>query len=296
MLYVTGITGHTGRWFLQRLVRERCAAPLRCVVRDTSDLSVLMASGLDVELVKGDLTAPGFLNSSMSGVDTVLHIAGIDFSSGVMRAALANGVTWAVLVHTTGRYSRYKSASEGYIQTEDTILSMRDRIGVTILRPTMIYGSSRDRNMYLLIDFLYRHRFFPVFGSGANLLQPVLARDLGNAYFDVLARRDDTFNREYDLPGKAPLSYLDLIHATLTALNRRTFVIHLPVTLSIVAAYLYNRLVRNPLISVEQVRRMQEDKTFPYDRAAADFGYAPASFTEGIRDEVAEYLRGVRKT
>ena len=54
---------------------------------------------------------------------------------------------------------------------------------------------------------------------------------------------------------------------------------------------------RSAFISVEQVLRMKEDKAFPWDAAAADFGYSPVGFEEGVAGEIAEYLdsRGVSK-
>ncbi len=323
MLYVTGGTGHLGSWFIERMEREAAKAggmPLpyagvRCTVRPESDASRLEASPLGIEIARGDLDDTDFLLRSMRGARVVLHIASIFNSPNVAEAAQRSGVEWLVMVHTTGRYSKYKSASEEYIRIEEAILSMRDKIGVTVLRPTMIYGSSRDRNMWKLVDFLHRHTFFPLFGAGANLMQPVHARDLGNAYYDVLANRDRTFNRDYNLPGKRPISYLDLVRCVSRTLaqcradqdgspngrtdvpKRRNVIVKVPLSLSILGAKLYNAVSRNPVVSVEQVLRMQEDKAFDFSNAARDFGYAPLSFEEGIVEEVREYLasRGGRK-
>ena len=298
MLYVTGSTGHSGSWFIERMEREAAKAggiPLpfagvRCAVRPGSDASRLEASPLGIEIARGDLDDADFLLRSMRGARAVLHIASIFNSPNVAEAALRSGVEWLVMVHTTGRYSKYKSASEEYIKIEEAILAMRDRIGVTVLRPTMIYGSSRDRNMWKLVDFLHRHTFFPLFGAGANLMQPVHARDLGNAYYDVLANREKTFNRDYNLPGKRPIPYLDLVRRVSRTLGRRNVIVKVPLPLSILGAKLYNAVSRTPVISVEQVLRMQEDKAFDYVDAARDFGYAPLSFEEGIVEEVREYL------
>lgn len=299
MLYVTGGTGHSGSWFIERMEREAVKAggmPLpfagiRCAVRPGSDASRLEASPLGVEIARGDLDDTDFLLRSMRGARAVLHIASIFSSPNVADAALRSGVEWLVMVHTTGRYSKYKSASEEYIKIEEAILAMRDKIGVTVLRPTMIYGSSRDRNMWKLVDFLHRHTFFPLFGAGANLMQPVHARDLGNAYYEVLANRDRTFNRDYNLPGKRPISYLDLVRRVSRTLARRNVIVKVPLPLSILGAKLYNAVSRTPVISVEQVLRMQEDKAFDFSDAERDFGYAPLSFEEGIVEEVREYMK-----
>lgn len=290
MLYVTGITGHSGRWFVERLVNESYKGMLRCVVRGDSDTGFLDNSGLDIEKVVGDLNDPKFLITSMSGCTAVLHIASIKFSEDVVNAALYNNVEWAILVHTTGRYSKYKSASAEYIDIEEHVLKYRDRMGITVLRPTMIYGSSRDQNMYKLISFLHRFKFFPMFGEGENLMQPIHARDLGNAYYDVIVNRRTTFNKEYNLPGKRHLSYMDLVRTVSNTLGRRNVIVKIPLWISILAARVYNALDKKAIISVEQVLRMQEDKAFEYEDAMRDFGYSPISFEDGIVEEVNEYL------
>ncbi|MEO2075943.1 MAG: NAD(P)-dependent oxidoreductase [Bacillus sp. (in: firmicutes)] len=294
MLYVTGITGHTGKWFLQRLIEEKYQGKIRCVVRETSDTTILDEAELDIEKVYGSLDDPQFLESSMVGVETVVHISSIVFSKNVVEAAIINQVKWAVLVHTTGRYSKYKSASEEYVRIEDEILLKRDQIGITVLRPTMIYGSSGDRNMYKLVDYLFRRKFFPMFGKGDNLMQPVHARDLGNAYYDVLVNKERTFNQAYNLAGGSPIKYIDLVRCVSTTLARNNTIVKIPLWVSILAARIYNALNKNAIISVEQVLRIQEDKAFPYDEATADFDYRPVSFAEGIVGEVEEYLENRR--
>lgn len=292
MLLVTGITGHSGRLFAERLAHEHYAGAIRCALRPASDAGFLEKIALNYSTVVGDLTNPEFLDRIMQEVDTVLHIAGITLSTAVVAAAIRNHVHWAILVHTTGRYSKYKSAAAEYIKIEDDILKLRDQIAVTVLRPTMIYGSSRDRNMYKLVDYLYRHKFFPLFGSGRNLMQPVLAQDLANAYYDVLMNPEITINREYNLSGKEPISYLDLVRAVSRTLGKKNVIVPLPMWLSLLGAKAYNAISKRPQINVEQVMRMNEDKVFPHDAAFRDFGYSPANFQDGIRGEVQEYLNG----
>lgn len=295
MIYVTGLTGHTGRWFLDRLKRKKYEGKIRCLVRDSSATSFLDNSGLNIEKVYGQLEDKEFLETSLYGVDTVLHISSILFSNNIIEAAIKNKVKWAILVHTTGRYSKYKSASEEYIKIEDGILKKRNQIGITILRPTMIYGSSHDRNMYKLIDFLYRYKFFPMFGEGKNLMQPVHAKDLGYAYYDVLVNQEKTFNREYNLSGKNPIQYIDLVKCVSKALDRKNVIVKLPLWFSVLSAKIYNFIDKDAVISVEQVLRMQEDKAFSYEDATKEFNYSPVSFEEGIIGEVEEYLNS-RKT
>lgn len=295
MLLVTGIAGHTGRWLLDKLIKENYQGEIRCLVRESSNTKFIDDSRLNIEKVYGSLDDRGFLESSMQGVETIIHIAHIALSKNIINAAIKNNVKWAILVHTTGRYSKYKSASEEYIKIEDEILEKRGEIGITVLRPTMIYGSSGDRNMYKLVNFLYKHKFFPTFGDGNNLMQPVHAKDLGYAYYNVLTNRDKTFDKEYNLSGKEPIKYIDLIRSVSQALERKNIIVKVPLNLSILAAKVYNAIDKKAIISVEQVLRMQENKDFSHVEATKDFGYAPMSFEEGIRGEVAEYINSRKR-
>ena len=87
MLLVTGITGHSGRYFLQELINNKYEGSIRCVVRNGSDTSLIDKSGLSIEKVTGDLTDQDFVDSALDGADTVLHIATIFHSLAEIKAS-----------------------------------------------------------------------------------------------------------------------------------------------------------------------------------------------------------------
>ena len=258
-----------------------------CLVREGRDVSHLENSDLNYKIIWGSVEDQDAVNLGMANVDILIHIAGIQVSELIMKIAISNHVKWAILVHTTGRFSQFKSASAEYIKIEEDIIAMREAIDITIIRPTMIYGSKSDVNMHKLIAYLDKHKFFPLFGKGDNLMQPVHARDLGNAYYDIMVHREITKNKEYNLSGKYPLPYKDIIKTTSQALKRKNILIEVPLWISITAAKIYNAVFGDKaIITVEQVLRMQEDKDFSYEEANKDFGYDPISFEEGIKEEI----------
>ena len=227
----------------------------------------------------------------MKGVKTVLHTAGIYLSEKLIEAGTQVGVEWFICVHTTGRYSKFKSASSDYIRIEENIIEKYKN--VTILRPTMIYGSRNDRNMWKLIRTLYKTKIFPVFGSGENLFQPVNAIDLGNAYYDVIKYKSTTYGREYNLSGRDKISYISILREISLALNKKVFFIKLPNWLCFLVVYILNklpnRIYRCP-INEEQVLRMREDKIFSFSDASKDFGYSPMYFKDGIKREIDDFV------
>ncbi|UXS44454.1 NAD-dependent epimerase/dehydratase family protein [Staphylococcus delphini] len=222
-------------------------------------------------------------------IDIILHIAGIQMSQKLFELAIENNVKWVIAVHTTGRYSQFKMASEEYIKIEDNLLTLRDKINITILRPTMIYGSSRDRNMYRLIKFIDKSPVFPVFGNGKNLMQPVTATDLAIAYKQILDNPKVCKNQNYNLSGKYPIKYKELIKTVASKLNKNIILFHIPIKFSYYAVLIGNRIFPKFPLNEEQVLRMKEDKDFTYLKAERDFGYSPMSFEEGIEFEVNEY-------
>lgn len=294
-LFVTGIAGHTAKYFLQRLAQEGWNEKIICPVRPMSAYKTRKIEdyGLDIDFIECDLSGDlSALASAMKNTDTVLHIANIRYSERVVEAGVIAGVDWFICVHTTGRYSRFKMASADYIKIEDGLIGKYQNL--TILRPTLIYGSSGDRNMWRQIKAIDKNLLFPIIGTGKNLFQPVHAKDLGNAYFDVIRCRNQVFGKQYNLPGCDEVEYAEILRYIARNLQTKVLLIPVPIWLTKIAVIMLSlvpdRLFRCP-ISFEQVLRMQEDKVFPYDKAREDFGYSPMKFKDGIKIEVEEYIR-----
>jgi uncharacterized protein YbjT (DUF2867 family) len=297
MLLVTGITGHSGKHFLQELINNKYEGQIRCIVRKTSDTSSLDKSGLKIEKVYGDLDDRKFMNEVMVGVDTVVHIASIFYSVTLMTAAVKNNIRRAILVHTTGIYSKYKSASEEYKNIEQTINNIITKssstIGLVYLRPTMIYGYVNDKNMIVFIKMVDKLRLFPIIDQGNNLLQPVNGRDLGKAYYQVLSK-PDIMSGDYVLSGKKPVKMRELFQLISQLLGKNTTFLSVPLILGVIMARTLKILSIGKIDYIEKVQRMAEDRNFSHEVAMKDFGYNPMTLSEGLEIEIKEYLKMVQ--
>jgi uncharacterized protein YbjT (DUF2867 family) len=300
MLLVTGITGHTGRYFLQELINNKYKGSIRCVVRKTSDTSLLDNSELNIEKVIGDLDDPNFIDRVMDGVETVMHIYNIHHSPKIVRAANKKKVKRAILVHTTGIYSEFKYASEGYKKIEKEIKKLKSEpnysTNITILRPSMIYGDLCDRNMSKFIKMIDKLRIMPVINGGNSLIQPVNARDLGKAFFTVLMSPEESDGEAYDLSGERPIRMLNAFKLISKELNKKTVYISVPLSLGVLMARVLKTLTLGRIDYVERVQRMGEDRNYPHDNATNDFGYNPMTFEKGIQIEVQEYLEKIENS
>jgi len=294
MLLVTGITGHSGRYFLQELINNKYEATIRCVVRKSSDTSLLDNSGLNIEKVVGNLDDVEFISKAMAGVDTVMHIYNIHHSPVIVEAAIRNNVKRVILVHTTGVYSQFKYASEGYKNIEKKVTELSNvpqcPTKITILRPTMIYGDLCDRNMSKFIKMVDKLRIMPVINGGDSLIQPVNARDLGKAFFIVLISPEKLSRKVYDLSGEKPIKRIEVFNLISRELGKKRTFINVPLSIGVLMARVLKAVTLSRIDYVERVQRMGEDLSYSHDDATRDFGYNPISFEEGIQIEVKQYL------
>jgi len=298
MLLVTGITGHTGRYFIQELINNKYKDPIRCVVRGTSNTSLLDNSGLNIEKVVGDLNDSAFINRAMKGVKTVMHIYNIHHSPVIVQSAIKNKVKRAILVHTTGIYSEFKNASEGYKEIEEKINKLQNdsecSTNITILRPSMIYGDLCDSNMSKFIKMVDKLRIIPVISGGNSLIQPVNARDLGKTFFTVLMSPEETGGKAYDLSGERSIKLVDIFKIISKELDKTTMYVSVPLDFGVLMSKVLKFLTLGRMDFIEKVQRMGEDRSYSHDNATRDFGYSPMTFEDGIKIEVAEYL-GAKK-
>jgi nucleoside-diphosphate-sugar epimerase len=188
-----------------------------------------------------------------------------------------------IVIGSTGVYSQYRQASQLKQEMEQRL---RDYKGsYCLLRPTMIYGSPRDKNIHRLVKFCDRWVFFPVFGSGENLLQPIHAEDLAQALLSVY--QNPKLQGAYDLSGGSIVSFKELLSLVGKYLGKPVRQVSLPLNFGVWSATLLERVLksRSP-VRQEQILRLQEDKAFPHDRAKEDFGFSPRTFEVGLKQEI----------
>lgn len=295
LILMTGVTGHSGRYAVERLVQRRAECEglqFRALVRGASDVTRLQESGLPIELVYGDIGDDATLARCMAGVDTLLHIVGIRDSVRVLAAAINAGVRRAILVHTTGIYSQYKSASAAYIAIDRQVTEMAGKAGMllTILRPTMIYGATDDQNVITFIRMMDRLPIMPVVNGARFALQPVHRRDLGYAYADVLLNEAATAGKNYNLSGKEPILLREMLTVIANDLGKQAQFISVPFFLAYALAWALYLLTFTKADYREKVQRLVEPRAYSHDDATRDFGYAPMDFATGVAGEVRAYL------
>lgn len=297
---ITGITGKSGQYLLQRLTKEHSSLQdyrfiLLC---RKNNLDLNTCENINVEIADVDLQNPLSIEKFFvdTQVDFLLHIAGVKFSWNILPIALQNGVDNFILVHTTGIYSKYKAAGESYRQIEskidDLVASYRKKgrnIGLTVLRPTMIYGDLNDKNISVFIKMVDKFRIFPTVNGARYDLQPVWCKDLGNAYYDVLINWEITKNKEYILSGGTPIQLRDMFSVIAAQLGVKNIFVSCPYPIAYTGACLIYGITFKKIDMREKVQRLVEPRAYSHALATQDFGYSPANFEDGVREEIEMY-------
>jgi len=282
---LTGATGFTGSHLLEQLLAAGIRP--RCLVRPASAAAAdeLRARGADVAL--GDIADPASLVEALRGVETLLNTASIGFGHGpgLVEAAERAGVRRAIFISTTAIFTTLEAKTKSVREAAEARIR-GSALAWTIIRPTMIYGTPRDRNMIRLVRYLQRWPVIPVIGDGKHLQQPVYVGDVARAVILAL-NSDNTIGRAYNIAGREPLTFNQVIDTVARLLGRRVYKLHLPVAPIVAPLRLLERTGLRFPIKAEQILRLNENKAFDYGEAARDFGYAPVSFEEGIAREIA---------
>lgn len=228
---VTGATGFVGQALLDRAAKAGIA--VRALTRRPQDPRP------GVEWIKGDLDARAALTRLVSGVEAVVHVAGVvnapdaaGFEHGnvtgtlnVIEAALAAGVPRFVCVSSLSAREPDLSAY-GASKARAERLVMASGLDWTVVRPPAIYGP-RDTEMFELFK-LARWGVLPVPPrEGRSSLLHV--DDLARLLLALVPGGEGVSHRVFEPDDGKPggWSHYEMARAIGWAMGRRPWVVHL---------------------------------------------------------------------
>jgi len=285
VILLTGATGFLGEFVLKELVEK--SYEVICFVRKTSNLDAIKK--LNVKYIYGELDDYKSICEALKGKDALINIASLGFghAPNIVKACEEMKVKRAIFISTTGIFTKLNPDSKA-IRLEAERLIKDSNLDYTIIRPTMIYGTPRDRNMWRLIKFLKRFSILPILGNGNYLQQPVYVKDLANVIVKAY-ENPISIKKVYNVSGKKALTYNEVVDITAAVLGKKVIKIHIPMKISYNLIKAYEKISSKPILKAEQVLRLNENKAFSHEEAKNDLGYDPLEFQEGIKNEI-QYL------
>jgi NADH dehydrogenase len=177
-------------------------------------------------------------------VDNVARLARASASAGVRRLLYVS-VSNAAHDSTTP-YFRAKAAAEDAVRASG--------VSYAIVRPTLLYGPTD----ILINNMAWTLRRLPVFGipgDGRYRVQPVLVDDVADLCISLAHTVETT---EVFACGPETLEFRDIVRVVREAVRSRALVIHLPPPLVLVATRFIGVLVRDVVLTRDEIRELTE--------------------------------------
>jgi nucleoside-diphosphate-sugar epimerase len=243
---VTGGTGFVGSHLVEELLARGWS--VRCTVRSASKLRWL--EGKRVATVRADLLEPASLATAAEGVDAVFHVAGVLRGENYAEYRRGNVEATQNLLAAAGAAKRFVYVSSitacgpspdgeplsedrpcapislygrSKREAEEAVWARRDDLGVTIVRPPVVYGP-RDEGMLDLYKTLARG-LSPKIG-GPKYTSLVHVRDLARGL--ALAAGEAGAGRIFFLSNREAVSFQELADLILRALGKRAVGVPIP--------------------------------------------------------------------
>ncbi|MEJ2176884.1 MAG: glycosyltransferase [Gammaproteobacteria bacterium] len=199
------------------------------------------------------------------------------FARGAPERIIAVSSTSAAVKSDSGNKKDQQVVAE-LLTGEEWVAEYAESVGAdyTILRPTMIYGGPRNKNINLVKRVIRLLGFFPMVGKGSGKRQPVHVDDVADACKKLLGKRSAL--ERYNIAGREQMSYRDMVERVFASLgkNPRFVVVSRPLARTILG--LLSKIPGLTMLTPEIADRMSADQDFPIDEAVRDFGFDPREF------------------
>jgi len=287
-IIITGATGFTGRYVVREFAKHFDSYEISVFARSKEKCERLGFKSQGVREFIGAFEDQKSFIKALKHNDILVNIASLGFGHAplIIDACLKCGIKRALFISTTSIFTKLNPASK-LVRMQAEELIRKSDLEFTILRPTMIFGTTDDRNISRLIRLCKRIPIIFVPGPGVFKLQPIYVKDLACAILQALCS-NKTGRGEYNVAGKDPISFNELVSHIASLLKKKIFIVHLPMQACMRPMQIAEKLgIRLPIRS-EQIMRINEDKAFSNTKAIADFDYTPSPLAQCLRSEIDE--------
>ncbi len=291
-VFLTGATGFVGRHMLERLLAEGHA--VRAASRGLPEQKARLVQGShkdgDFQWVPGHIVEGTGLDHGVQGCDAVIHLVGIIVEKGtntfenvhhlgtrnVVEAAKKAGVNRFVQMSALGvradgvaPYQSTKWKGEEEVR--------QSGIPFCILRPSLIFGEGDGFVTQMMATMRSAPLFRPVPGDGTPKFRPIAVEDVTTCFVRALTYESAT-NQTVDLGGADELTLNEVLAEIARCAGVRKPAAHIPMPLMMAGASVAQKLLKNPPVTVDQLRMLKEGSTCDIGPMKRIFGVNPRGF------------------
>lgn len=292
-VFLTGGTGFVGKNILRQLLLE--GHSVHALVRAPDKAIALLHER--VELVAGDVAEGVKLELGMHDCDAVIHLVGIIAEKGkntfervhhigtrhVVEAAQRTGIKR--FVHMSALGARADGPAQYQITKWRGEEEVRDsEIPYCILRPSLIFGPGDGFVTQMMQTMRTAPIVRPVPGDGMPKFRPVFIGDVAECFVKALTA-DAATNQTVELGGTDELTLNQVLAEIARCADVHKPAVHIPMPLMMAGAAVMQAILRNPPVTVDQLRMLREGSTCDIAPMMRIFNIQPRGFQGCGRDE-----------
>ena len=284
-IMVSGANGFTGKFVCTELIKR--GINFSAILRPGTDPSWMVSN--NISFFYANLNNVIELSNVLEDCKCLINLVSIGFGAAdsIIEACEKLKLNRVIFVSSTSIFTNLNAKSKNIrIKAEKSI--KKSSLNWTILRPTMIYGNSNDRNMIKLIRWIDKYPILPIFGKGNYLQQPVYVNDLAWLIVEIINNKN-SYMEIFNVSGEKPITFKEVINCISKGLNKKIIKIFLPYKFFAGLLCFLEKFKINLPIKSEQILRINENKTFSHKKAKDLFSFNPMSFEKGINIEINEY-------
>lgn len=245
-----------------------------------------------VEYIIGDIRDKDFLDSALSGVNYIIHLAARksdepdSYSVNVLGSKnlanlakkhkiqkIVNVSTASTRISKKGRYAITKSLADAELKNSG--------IDVITLRPSIIYGDF-EGGIFGTLAEATSGSVIPLFGSANTIFWPIHMEDLMRAF--EISLEKNLPDKDYDVGSLEEIKFKSLVNSISKVLwHKEAKFVNLPVWTGLLGAKILS-FSKNPKISRSNVLGGAYTARLDTKKFVKDFKFKPRQFSQGLSD------------
>jgi uncharacterized protein YbjT (DUF2867 family) len=230
------------------------------------------------------------LDEGMQGCDAVIHLVGIILEKGkntfervhhlgtrnVVEAAKRTGIKRFIQMSALGARADGVAAYQiTKWKGEEEV--RQSGIPFCILRPSLIFGQGDGFVTQMIATMRSAPLFRPVPGDGTPKFRPITIEDVTACFLRALTTEAAT-NQTIEIGGADELTLNEVLAEIARCAGVRKPAVHIPMPLMVAGATFMQKLLKNPPVTVDQLRMLREGSTCDIEPMRRVFGLNPRGF------------------
>ena len=287
---ITGAAGFVGRNLIPVLVKN--GYKVTALVKNKSEKEKL--KNMKVKIVVGDMSEAGRWQESFRDNPVVVHLAAEISSKDPQTFVKNNVVATQNLIEAAKKFKikriiHFSSAAvdstreDPYSKTkkEQEAIITQSGIEYFVLRPSMMYGPTDDKNVGWLIKTLKRLPITPLPGGGQFGRQPIFIGDICQIVLRLIEARSG--NKIYEIHGYEYITLKQMVVTIKKEFKISRPTVNIPIGILKLMILTSQYLLPNPKFTADQIESLVSGERFKGDDWAKLFDIIPTSFLQGVK-------------